>query len=126
MKEKLSAGLSDATMPSTRARSSRTFSTMSWRAPSCTATSRNVPANPREAPAPAVIEVMAANDATAAEVPVLPVRSGAVMRNQEAVIGDLLRDNHDEFAAALREPGAPSPARAVRAVCLRGRGLISR
>lgn len=42
-------------------------------------------------------------DATAAEVPVLPVRFGAVMRDPDAVTEELLKANHDEFAAALRE-----------------------
>lgn len=42
-------------------------------------------------------------DATAAEVPVLPVRFGAVMRSQDVVTEELLEANHDEFAAALRE-----------------------
>jgi Gas vesicle synthesis protein GvpL/GvpF len=40
-------------------------------------------------------------DAAAAEVPVLPMRFGAVMASDEAVAQDLLADNHDEFADAL-------------------------
>jgi hypothetical protein len=42
-------------------------------------------------------------DATAAEVPVLPLRFGAVLASQEAVVSELLAGNHDEFAAALDE-----------------------
>src|SRR5262249_10134457 len=42
-------------------------------------------------------------DATAAEVPVLPLRFGAVLASEEAVATELLADNHDEFAAALDE-----------------------
>jgi hypothetical protein len=42
-------------------------------------------------------------DATAAEVPVLPVRFGAVMPSEEAVAEELLGANHDEFIDALKE-----------------------
>ncbi|TDD09382.1 GvpL/GvpF family gas vesicle protein [Nonomuraea deserti] len=42
-------------------------------------------------------------DATAAEVPVLPVRFGAVVTNPEAVVEELLAPHHDEFHAALDE-----------------------
>jgi Gas vesicle synthesis protein GvpL/GvpF len=42
-------------------------------------------------------------DATAAEVPVLPARFGAVMASEEAVAEDLLAANHDEFDDALEE-----------------------
>jgi hypothetical protein len=42
-------------------------------------------------------------DATAAEVPVLPLRFGAVMTNSEAVVEELLTPHHDEFLAALQE-----------------------
>ncbi|MEV5409914.1 GvpL/GvpF family gas vesicle protein [Thermopolyspora sp. NPDC052614] len=41
-------------------------------------------------------------DATAAEVPVLPIRFGAVLTGPEAV-SDLLAAHHDEFARALGE-----------------------
>jgi hypothetical protein len=41
-------------------------------------------------------------DGTAAVAPVLPMRFGAVVANEEAVADELLRQNHDEFAAALR------------------------
>ncbi|MEO3760016.1 GvpL/GvpF family gas vesicle protein [Mycobacterium sp. B14F4] len=41
-------------------------------------------------------------DGTASVAPVLPMRFGAVMTDKEAVADELLRDNHDEFAAALR------------------------
>jgi len=42
-------------------------------------------------------------DAAATEVPVLPLRFGAVLTSRDAVAEELLEDNHDEFAAALRE-----------------------
>jgi hypothetical protein len=42
-------------------------------------------------------------DATAAEVPVLPARFGAVMSSEEAVAEELLDANHDEFDEALQE-----------------------
>ncbi len=42
-------------------------------------------------------------DASAAEVPVLPLRFGSVMASDEAVARDLLGEHHDEFADALRE-----------------------
>jgi hypothetical protein len=42
-------------------------------------------------------------DASVAEVPVLPMRFGAVLSDEDAVATELLRPNHDEFAAALRE-----------------------
>lgn len=42
-------------------------------------------------------------DATAAGLPVLPLRFGAVLASEDAVAGDLLAANHDEFAAALNE-----------------------
>ena len=42
-------------------------------------------------------------DATAAEVPVLPARFGAVMSSEEEVAEDLLAANHDEFDDALEE-----------------------
>ncbi|MEV4014676.1 GvpL/GvpF family gas vesicle protein [Nonomuraea angiospora] len=42
-------------------------------------------------------------DATAAEVPVLPLRFGAVLTNREAVVDELLAPHHDEFVAALDE-----------------------
>ncbi|MFF4618894.1 GvpL/GvpF family gas vesicle protein [Nonomuraea jabiensis] len=42
-------------------------------------------------------------DATAAEVPVLPLRFGAVLTDREAVVDELLGPHHDEFAAALDE-----------------------
>ena len=42
-------------------------------------------------------------DATAAEVPVLPVQFGMVVADREELVGQLLSPHHDEFAAALRE-----------------------
>ncbi len=42
-------------------------------------------------------------DATVAEVPVLPVRFGAVLTGTDAVVDELLAPNHDELLAALRE-----------------------
>jgi Gas vesicle synthesis protein GvpL/GvpF len=42
-------------------------------------------------------------DATAAEVPVLPLRFGSVVANDAAVAGELLGPHHDEFAGALRQ-----------------------
>lgn len=42
-------------------------------------------------------------DDSVAEVPVLPMRFGAVLSNEDAVVTELLQANHDEFAAALRE-----------------------
>jgi len=41
-------------------------------------------------------------DATAAAVPVLPLRFGAVLADRRAVTDELLAPNHDEFAQALR------------------------
>ena len=41
-------------------------------------------------------------DACVAEVPVLPIRFGAVLTDDEAVVSDLLEANHDEFSEALR------------------------
>jgi hypothetical protein len=42
-------------------------------------------------------------DATAMDVPVLPMRFGAVMASREAVVSELLEPFQDEFADALRE-----------------------
>jgi len=42
-------------------------------------------------------------DRSATEVPVLPMRFGAVLSDEDAVATELLQANHDEFAAALRE-----------------------
>lgn len=42
-------------------------------------------------------------DACAAEVPVLPIRFGAVLSDDDAVATELLEANHDDFAAALRD-----------------------
>lgn len=42
-------------------------------------------------------------DATAAEVPVLPIRFGAVVTGPEAVVDELLAPHHDDFLSALRE-----------------------
>lgn len=42
-------------------------------------------------------------DACAAEVAVLPIRFGAVLTDDEAVVSELLETNHDEFLAALRQ-----------------------
>lgn len=42
-------------------------------------------------------------DATAAEVPVLPVRFGSVLKDDSAVVDELLAPHHDEFADALSE-----------------------
>ncbi len=42
-------------------------------------------------------------DACIAEVPVLPIRFGAVLTDDDAVASELLEANHDEFASALRE-----------------------
>jgi hypothetical protein len=41
-------------------------------------------------------------DATAAVMPVLPLRFGAVVADRQAVTDELLSSNHDEFAQALR------------------------
>jgi len=41
-------------------------------------------------------------DGTASVAPVLPMRFGAVMTDEESVAQELLRENHDEFAEALR------------------------
>jgi hypothetical protein len=40
-------------------------------------------------------------DASAAEVPVLPLRFGAVLTSEDAVTSELLQPFHDEFSAAL-------------------------
>ena len=40
-------------------------------------------------------------DATAAEVPVLPLRLGTILASEDAVAKDLLAAHHDEFTAAL-------------------------
>jgi hypothetical protein len=42
-------------------------------------------------------------DAAAAELPVLPLRFGAVLASEDAVTGELLEPHHDEFADALDE-----------------------
>jgi hypothetical protein len=42
-------------------------------------------------------------DATVTELPVLPVRFGAVMTSEDAVAEELLAAHHDEFAEALDE-----------------------
>ena len=42
-------------------------------------------------------------DASASELPVLPLRFGAVLTDDEAVAEELLAENHDEFAEALAE-----------------------
>ncbi|MER6509397.1 GvpL/GvpF family gas vesicle protein [Nonomuraea sp. NPDC001636] len=42
-------------------------------------------------------------DQTAAEVPVLPFRFGAVLTDSEAVVEELLKPYHDQFADALQE-----------------------
>ncbi len=42
-------------------------------------------------------------DATAAEVPVLPIRFGSVVADRSAVVSELLAPHHDEFAEALSE-----------------------
>lgn len=42
-------------------------------------------------------------DGTASVAPVLPLRFGAVMTSEDAVVEELLRANHDEFAHALSE-----------------------
>ncbi|EIE98824.1 GvpL/GvpF family gas vesicle protein [Saccharomonospora glauca] len=42
-------------------------------------------------------------DASASEVPVLPLRFGAVLTDRDAVREELLTEHHDEFAAALAE-----------------------
>jgi Gas vesicle synthesis protein GvpL/GvpF len=41
-------------------------------------------------------------DGTAGVAPVLPLRFGAVMTDENAVVEELLRDHHDEFAQALK------------------------
>ena len=42
-------------------------------------------------------------DATAAEVPVLPLRFGALVTSDDAIAGELLQAHHDEFATALSQ-----------------------
>src|SRR5205807_6887660 len=42
-------------------------------------------------------------DASAEELPVLPLRFGAVLNSEDAVAEELLDANHDEFADALDE-----------------------
>jgi hypothetical protein len=42
-------------------------------------------------------------DATAVEVPVLPLRFGTVLASEDAVAEELLAAHHDEFAAALEQ-----------------------
>lgn len=42
-------------------------------------------------------------DTTAAEMPVLPMRFGAVLASRDAVAEELLREHHDEFVDALHE-----------------------
>jgi hypothetical protein len=41
-------------------------------------------------------------DGTAGVAPVLPLRFGAVMTDEDAVVEELLREHHDEFAQALK------------------------
>jgi hypothetical protein len=42
-------------------------------------------------------------DATATEVPILPLRFGTVLASEDAVADELLAAHHDEFAAALEQ-----------------------
>jgi hypothetical protein len=42
-------------------------------------------------------------DSTATASPVLPLRFGAVLANEDAVAGELLQPHHDEFMKALQE-----------------------
>jgi hypothetical protein len=42
-------------------------------------------------------------DASAAEMPVLPIRFGAVLASEDAVISELLEEHRDEFTQALDE-----------------------
>jgi hypothetical protein len=42
-------------------------------------------------------------DSSAADVPILPLRFGAVVSSDEAVTGELLGAHHDEFMAALQQ-----------------------
>ncbi len=42
-------------------------------------------------------------DSAAADVPVLPLRFGAVVSSEDAVTDELLGPHHDEFASALRQ-----------------------
>ena len=42
-------------------------------------------------------------DATAAEVPVLPLRFGALVSSDDAIAEELLQPHHDEFATALSQ-----------------------
>jgi Gas vesicle synthesis protein GvpL/GvpF len=42
-------------------------------------------------------------DSSAADMPVLPMRFGAVLASEDAVASELLDEHHDEFAAALGE-----------------------
>lgn len=42
-------------------------------------------------------------DSSAAEVPVLPMRFGAVVASEDAVTGELLEPNYDDFRAALEQ-----------------------
>jgi hypothetical protein len=42
-------------------------------------------------------------DSSAADIPVLPLRFGSVVTDDEAVISELLEPHHDDFAAALRD-----------------------
>jgi len=42
-------------------------------------------------------------DSSAADMPVLPMRFGAVLASEDAVADELLRDHQDEFAQALSE-----------------------
>jgi hypothetical protein len=42
-------------------------------------------------------------DSTATGAPVLPLRFGAVLTSEDAVVSELLEPHHDEFAAALSE-----------------------
>jgi hypothetical protein len=42
-------------------------------------------------------------DSSAVDMPVLPMRFGAVLASEDAVVSELLDEHHDEFAAALGE-----------------------
>lgn len=42
-------------------------------------------------------------DSSAANIPVLPLRFGSVVTDDEAVVSELLEPHHDDFAAALRD-----------------------
>lgn len=57
-------------------------------------------------------------DATAAEVPILPLRFGAVLTSEDAVAQELLAAHHEEFADALEKLDGRAVVQAMDRHCV--------